>query len=231
MDGILIIDKEKGWTSHDVCAFIRSRFKIKKVGHGGTLDPLATGLLVILLGRATRLFDSVAAADKEYGATMRLGIRTDSHDLDGRILEERDPSGITKDDVERTFQMFRGEILQTPPMISALKHKGMRLYQLARQGKTVERVQRLVTIHRLELKVFRFPEVEFFAHVSKGTYLRTLVDDMGKRLGCFATLTELRRLKCGEFDLENAVTLPALKTMDMKEMSRRVRMSSSALVV
>jgi tRNA pseudouridine55 synthase len=228
MDGIIIVDKEKGWTSHDVCAFIRSRFGIKKVGHAGTLDPLATGVLIILLGRATRLFDSIAAYDKQYFGTMRLGMKTDSHDLDGKVLGEADWRGVTNEQLEQVFQMFRGEIEQEPPMISALKHKGVRLYKLARQGKTVERAKRAIVVRQLELKAVRLPEVDFFAHVSKGTYLRTLVHNIGERLGCFATLTDLRRLRCGDFGIDDAVSTAALKQVDPRSLGRFVRMASFA---
>ena len=228
MDGVLIVDKEKGWTSHDVCAFIRSRFKIAKVGHGGTLDPFATGVLIILLGRATKLFNSIAAADKQYFGTMRLGIKTDSHDRDGKVLGEKDWSGTTPEKIESVMKRFRGAIEQKPPMVSALKHKGVRLYQLARQGKTVERENRHVVVHQLETRDFRFPEVDFFAHVSKGTYLRTLVDDMGEQLGCYAMLNELRRLRSGDFSIEDAVTIPQLKQMEIASIGRHVRLGSFA---
>ncbi|MBI4388251.1 MAG: tRNA pseudouridine(55) synthase TruB [Candidatus Omnitrophica bacterium] len=228
MDGILVVDKDKGWTSHDVCALIRSRFKLAKVGHGGTLDPLATGVLIILLGRATKLFESVAATNKQYLGTMRLGIKTDSHDWDGKVLGEADWKGVTAEQVESVFQTFRGEITQKPPMISALKHKGVRLYKLARQGKTVERIERPITVYQLEVKATRFPEVDFFAHVSKGTYLRTLVHDIGEALGCFATLAALRRVRSGDFSIEESVTIPELKQMDIRELGRHVRMKSFA---
>lgn len=229
MDGILVVDKEKGWTSHDVCALIRSRFKLTKVGHGGTLDPLATGILIILLGKATKLFESVAATDKQYVGTMRLGMKTDSHDCDGKIQGKADWQHITVEQLESVLQTFRGEITQRPPMVSALKHKGVRLYKLARQGKTVDRAERSITIHQLELRSARLPEVDFFAHVSKGTYLRTLVHDIGEALGCFATLMALRRVRSGEFSLEEAVTISGLKQMDVRELSRHVRMKSFAL--
>ena len=230
MDGILIVDKEKGWTSHDVCAFIRSRFGIRKVGHGGTLDPSATGVLVVLLGRATKLFDSVAACDKHYLGTLQLGLMTDSYDKDGRVIAESDWRFVTPEKLKAAFELFRGQIEQKPPMVSALKHKGVRLYKLARQGKSVEREKRVVTIYQLEVKSIRFPEVDFTAHVSRGTYLRTLVHDIGEKLGCYGILTELRRLQCGDFSLEDAVSIPALKQMTPRELGRYVRMSSAALM-
>lgn len=228
MDGVLVVDKDKGWTSHDVCALIRSRFKIKKVGHGGTLDPLATGVLIVLLGRATRLFDSVAASDKQYVGTMCLGVKTDSHDRDGQIIGTADWQAVTAEKLESVLQSFRGEIEQVPPMISALKHKGVRLYKLARQGKEVERPSRTIIVHKFEVQAVRFPEVDFFAHVSKGTYLRTLVHDIGERLGCYAVLQELRRVRCGEFGLEDAVSVNDLKTMDVRDLGRWIRRSTFA---
>ncbi len=232
MDGILIVDKEKGWTSHDICAFIRSRFGIEKVGHGGTLDPLATGVLIILLGRATRMFDSIAASDKHYFGTMLLGVKTDSHDGDGKILEERqcDWNSVTIDKIEFVLEKFRGKLTQRPPMISALKYKGVRLYKLARQGKTVDRPERSITVYQLEIKETRFPEIDFVAHVSKGTYVRTLVHDIGEELGTLAILKNLRRLKCGEFGIEDALTIPALKQMTSRELLRHIRMTSAALM-
>ncbi len=223
MDGILIVDKEKGWTSHDVCAFIRRRFGIQKVGHGGTLDPLATGVLVVLFGRATKLFDSVAASDKHYFGTMLLGVQTDTFDRDGKVVAQAPWDFVTGEKIEAVFSRFRGKIEQKPPMYSALKHKGVRLYHLARQGKTVDRETRIVTVHELEMKDVRLPEVDFSAKVSKGTYLRTLIQDIGEVLGSFAILNELRRLKCGEFSIEDAVSIEMLKQMDVHQLAKYVR--------
>lgn len=230
MDGILIVDKEKGWTSHDVCAFIKSRFGIPKVGHGGTLDPLATGVLVILLGRATRMFNTVSSSEKEYLGTMLLGVETDSHDQDGRVVAEKAWDFVTKEKVEETFKKFRGEIMQKPPMISALKHKGVRLYQLARQGKEVEREARPVMVKQLESKTFRLPEIDFVTTVSRGTYVRTLVHDIGETLGTCAILKELRRTRSGDFKIEDSIKIAALKQMDQHTLVRHVRMSAMALV-
>lgn len=223
-----MVDKEKGWTSHDVCALIRKRFRLEKVGHGGTLDPLATGVLIILLGRATKCFDQVAASDKQYMGTMRLGVQTDSHDSEGQVVAKGDWSGITTEKLGEVFKEFRGELEQIPPMISALKHKGVRLYKLARQGKMVDRPKRMITVHHLEMKEIRLPEVDFFAHVSKGTYLRTLIHDIGLRLGCFAMLSELRRIRCGDYGLEDAVSIPELKQMEVRQLGRWVRQGSFA---
>ena len=186
-DGILLVDKPENWTSHDVCAYVRRRFAIKKVGHAGTLDPLATGLLVLLIGRATKISMPLSSCNKEYLGVMELGIQTDSHDRHGKVIAEAPWEHITLEGIQaKAAKEFTGEIIQVPPMVSALKHEGTRLYKLARQGKTVERKGRAVTVFefRLEKKEGRF--VNFFAHVSKGTYLRTLINDLGDALGCHA---------------------------------------------
>lgn len=229
-DGILIVDKEKGWTSHDVCAFIRSRFKIAKVGHGGTLDPMATGVLVILLGRATRMFDSIAATEKYYEGTIRVGFQTDTHDIEGKMTGEKSWDHISAEQIHETAKYYQGEIQQIPPMVSALKHKGVRLYKLARRGQEVAREARAVKIYEFVIRDIRLPEINFFAHVSKGTYVRTLAHDFGAQLGSAGVLSELRRLRSGEFDLEDAVTIAQLKKMDSHDLARHVRMSSAALI-
>ncbi len=228
MDGVVIVDKEKGWTSHDVCAFIRSRFRIRKVGHAGTLDPMATGVLIVLVGRATKLSQSLSSCNKEYLGTMQLGLKTDSHDSSGQVLATASYDGVTPEKLEAVLGEFRGEIDQMPPMISALKHNGVRLYKLARQGKEVVRQKRKITVFRFDLLDVKLPEITFSAHVSKGTYLRTLVHDVGERLGCFAALTALRRTRCGEFSLSDALTISALKQMKAEELGRCVRMASAA---
>lgn len=222
-DGILLVDKPQDWTSHDVCAYVRRRFAIKKVGHAGTLDPLATGLLVLLIGRATKLSMPLSACDKEYFGIMELGIQTDSHDRHGKVVAEAPWEHITLDAVrEKAAREFTGEIIQVPPMVSALKHEGKRLYKLARQGKVVERKGRAVTVFefRLEKKEDRF--VHFFAHVSKGTYLRTLISDLGDALGCHAALASLRRLRSGQFRLDQSVTLEDLKRFTPQQLGEKI---------
>lgn len=227
LEGVLAVDKPKGWTSHDVCAFVRKRFRISKVGHAGTLDPLATGVLVLLLGRATKLSQELSSCDKEYYGTFELGVETDSHDRDGRVLHEAPWQGIDIEKIQKVLPAFRGEIEQMPPMISAIRYKGMRLYQLARRGTVVPREKRKITVHafRVEEQEGRF--VKFFSHVSKGTYLRTLVHDIGEALGCHATLSELRRIRAGDFRLENAVTIDDLKNFTIDELDRRLAPLSS----
>lgn len=227
IDGILLVDKPQGWTSHDVCAFVRKRFRIEKVGHAGTLDPQATGLLVLLLGRATKNSMQLSASDKEYRGIMELGVQTDSHDRQGEILRQADWSGVTLEDVRHKALEFTGEIIQVPPMVSALKHKGVPLYKLARKGKTVPREGRNVTVYRFEIEKKEDRFVHFSAKVSKGTYLRTLVNDLGEALGCLATLAELRRTVCGSFTLEKSVTVETLKQEEWEAVKPRVIPMSS----
>jgi tRNA pseudouridine55 synthase len=206
--GFLLVDKPTGWTSHDVVAKVRSRVG-GKVGHAGTLDPLATGLLVLGIGGATRLLRFVQGARKEYLATAQFGVATDSLDADGAILS-REPLHVTSEEVEAAMARFRGEILQVPPMVSARKVEGRRLYELAREGKIVEREARPVVIHRLELVDLApsdYPEVTFRTVCSTGTYVRTLADDLARALGGRAHLTALRRVRIGALNVSDAVSV------------------------
>lgn len=231
IDGVLLVDKPENWTSHDVCAFVRRRFGIKKVGHAGTLDPLATGLLVLLLGKATKSSMQLSACDKEYFGALELGVQTDSHDRHGKVTAEAPWEHITLDAIRaKAAKEFTGDIVQVPPMVSALKHEGTRLYKLARQGKTVVRDGRPVTVYefRFEKKEGKF--VEFLAYVSKGTYVRTLVNDLGESLGCYATLARLRRLRSGPFRLEQSVTIDALKNFTPVELRAKVLPLSATLI-
>ncbi|MBU3760049.1 MAG: tRNA pseudouridine(55) synthase TruB [Candidatus Omnitrophica bacterium] len=228
VDGILLVDKPKDWTSHDVCAFVKKRFNIKKVGHAGTLDPLATGLLVLLLGSATKQSASLTASDKDYEGVMELGVETDSHDRCGKVIAESDPSGVHLEMVREKAKAFTGPILQVPPMVSALKHNGVRLYKLARKGQEVPREGREVTVHRFDIRGQEGKFISFFSSVSKGTYVRTLVHDLGKALGCLATLAELRRSRSGVFSIENSVTIDALKNMTPDELRSKVLRIRSA---
>jgi tRNA pseudouridine55 synthase len=218
LDGILAVDKPQGWTSHDVCAFVRKRFRIPKVGHAGTLDPLATGVLVLLLGRATKLSRELSSCDKDYFGRFQLGVETDSHDRDGQVLREAPWEGITMKRIQEVIPSFTGEIEQTPPMISAIRYKGVRLYHLARKGTVVPREKRRIVVHEFRVEDQEGSLVRFFARVSKGTYLRTLVNDIGETLGCHATLNELRRVRAGEFGLEKAVDIESLKKLSLAEL-------------
>lgn len=210
--GFLLVDKPQDWTSHDVVAKVRNLLGMKKVGHAGTLDPMATGLLVLGLGRATRLLRFVQEAEKEYVARAQFGVATDSLDADGAVLS-RDPMEIDQHDVESVLERFRGSILQVPPMVSARKVEGRRLYELAREGQDVEREARPVTIYSLELTDFApsdYPQVEFRVRCSKGTYVRTLADDMARALGGRAHLTELRRTRNGGLSVADAHSVESI---------------------
>lgn len=222
LEGILAVDKPKGWTSHDVCAFVRKRFRIAKVGHAGTLDPLATGVLVLLLGRATKLSQELSSCDKEYFGTFELGIETDSHDRDGRVIHQTHWEGVTLEKVRAVLPRFVGEIEQVPPMISAIRYKGTRLYHLARRGTVVPREKRRITVYEFRVESLNGPFGKFFSCVSKGTYLRTLVHDIGEALGCHATLSELRRIRAGDYRLSDAVTVEELRNLSVEDLSRRI---------
>lgn len=220
--GVLLVDKPVEWTSHDVVGFIRSRFNVEKVGHCGTLDPNATGLLVIVLGRATKLSQRLAGDDKDYEGDMLLGVVTDSQDLCGKVLEEKDTSKVSEEEVRTVFGRFVGELLQTPPMVSAKKIGGKKLYELARQGKEIERESKPIVIHRLDITAVALPVVSFAVACSKGTYVRTICHDIGQELGCGASLKSLRRTRSGEFKLEDAVTVDAMREWTQEELSRKL---------
>ncbi len=210
MNGVLVLDKPEGKTSFDVVAEVRRRLKVKKAGHTGTLDPFATGLLPICLGEATRLAGLITEGDKSYEATVRLGASTDTQDLTGKVLAEAPVPTLTREQIEQALERFRGEIDQAPPMFSAVKVDGKRLYELARRGEQVERVTRKVVVHRLELLELALPELKLAVRCSKGTYVRTLGHDLGEALGCHAHLTALRRVESAGFRLEQAITLREL---------------------
>ena len=206
-NGILVIDKPAGWTSHDVVAKLRGILHVKRIGHAGTLDPMATGVLPVFVGRATRAVEFAAEREKEYIAGLRLGVVTDTQDCTGTTLETH-PVEVTRDQVEAILDRFRGDLQQIPPMYSAVKKNGRKLYELARRGVEVERQPRPVTIHRLEL-LDQVSPTDYTLRVlcSKGTYVRTLCHDMGQALGCGGTLFSLRRTRSAGFTLEDAVTL------------------------
>ncbi len=220
MDGILVVDKPADWTSHDVVNFVRMRFHIKKVGHSGTLDPMATGVLVLLLGRATKLAKKFMEDDKEYQATLTLGIRTDTSDSYGNILEKKDRLDVSIEDIKKVFKEFVGELMQVPPMVSALKHEGKRLYELARQGKVVERKPRKIHIYELEIIRFNLPGVSFRVRCSKGTYIRTLSEEIGEKLGCGAHLSMLRRIMSGKFSIDTASTIETLRSISKEKLNQ-----------
>jgi tRNA pseudouridine55 synthase len=214
LDGLLLVDKPSGCTSHDVVDFVRKRFKFKKVGHCGTLDPLATGLLMLVIGKATKLQDLLMAEDKVYRGTMKLGETTDSQDADGKILESKPVPALTQEQLLEVMKKYSGDFYQTPPMVSAVKKQGVPLYKLARQGKTVEREPRLVHISRYKITGWNLPLITFEIDCSKGFYVRTYCHDIGNDLGCGAHLTALTRLKSGNFSLEKAVSWKALQAAE-----------------
>ncbi len=206
-NGILIVDKPQGWTSMDVCAKLRGVFHERRVGHGGTLDPMATGVLPVFVGRATRAAEFAAGADKEYVAALKLGVVTDTQDTAGTVLEKR-PVTAARADLEAALPRFRGEIAQIPPMFSAVRRDGKKLYELARKGQEVEREPRKIVIKTLEITRSIGPdEYELRVVCSKGTYVRTLCHDIGQALGCGGAMSALRRVGAAGFGLEQAVTL------------------------
>ena len=210
-DGVLLIDKPTGCTSHDVVDYVRNRFHFKKVGHCGTLDPLATGLLMLVIGKATKIQDLLMSEDKEYAGTMKLGIATDSQDADGKILEEKPVPTLTREQLDAAFIKYTGDFYQVPPMVSALKKQGVPLYKLARAGKTVEREPRLVHISSYVIDEIALPLVKFRIHCSKGFHVRTYCHDIGCDLGCGAHLAQLSRLKSGNFSLDHALSWETLQ--------------------
>ena len=221
-DGVVLIDKPAGLTSHDVVDRIRRRFRIRKVGHGGSLDPQATGLLVVLLGKGTRLSDRFLNSDKEYEGVMRLGVTTDSYDLDGTVQSEAPWQGVSREQVEAVMRRFQGDLMQTPPMISAVKKGGVPLYKLARKGQEVEREARLVHLYEFTLLSFSPPDVGFRLRCTKGTYVRSLCHDVGQALGCGAVLASLRRTASGAFRVEDAIRLDEALDLAPEDFSARI---------
>jgi tRNA pseudouridine55 synthase len=222
IDGVLMIDKESGMTSHDVVAIVRKRLGIKKVGHCGTLDPLATGLLLIVLGRGTKIQDLLMAEDKEYEGSMRLGISTDSQDADGEVVDSRPVPQLTPANIEEAFAKYDGDFYQLPPMVSAIKQGGVALYKLARQGKVVEREPRFVHVFAHEIRNITLPDIEFRVVCSKGFYVRTYAHDIGETLSCGAHLRSLRRTKSGRFSLDHAITVSQLREEEPSWVCERV---------
>lgn len=212
MNGILLVDKPSGMTSHDVVDRVRKAAKMRRVGHTGTLDPAATGLLILCLGNATRLSEFLTGLDKVYEGTMRFGVITDSYDFDGKVVEQRPVPALTPEQIQGAFNEFTGEIMQVPPMVSAVKVGGERLYKLARKGETVEREPRKVNVKEFALLSYNEPDAAFRVRCTRGTYARTLCFDVGEKLGCGATLASLRRTAVGKHTIERAKALDALQT-------------------
>lgn len=217
MNGVIIINKECGMTSHDVVAEVRKILRMRTVGHTGTLDPDATGVLPVCVGRATKLSQFFLSSDKEYEATLVFGVRTDTQDSTGNVVSEVREMNFVKKEVEEAFSKLTGEIEQVPPMVSAVRHKGRRLYELARKGEEVERAPRKIQIFKLEIINCQLPRVRFRVVCSKGTYIRTLCADTGDMLGCGAHQAELTRVRSGPFRLSDSVTLKELRELDNPE--------------
>ena len=212
MNGILLIDKQPDWTSNDVVAKLKGILHQRRIGHSGTLDPMATGLLVVFVGRATRAVEFAEGHDKRYIAGLRLGITTNTQDITGTVLEEKKVT-VTREKLEKALEGFRGAIQQIPPMYSAIKHDGRRLYDIARKGGEVERKPRAITIH--EIQVIGQQDGDWLLDVrcSKGTYVRTLCHDLGQALGCGGCMSSLRRVEAGRFSVDQAVTLFQVQQM------------------
>ena len=222
LDGVLLVDKAEGMTSHDVVALIRRKLAIKKVGHCGTLDPIATGLLLLTIGRGTKVQDLLMSEDKDYAGTLTLGATTSTQDRQGEIVNVRPVPQLEENEIRAAFEKFRGDFYQLPPMVSAKKHGGVPLYKLARQGKVVEREPRFVHVYRYTIDRIALPEIDFSVVCSKGFYVRTYVNDIGEVLGCGGHLKSLRRIKSGRFDVANAISVEQIRNTEREEIVRRI---------
>jgi tRNA pseudouridine55 synthase len=221
-DGAVLVDKPAGPTSHDVVEAIRRRFGIKKVGHCGTLDPNATGLLILVLGRATKLSEKLMASDKVYEGTMKFGETTNSYDADGELVASLPVPPLTLDQLNDTAATFIGDQMQMPPMVSAVKKDGVPLYKLARKGIEVERKPRFIHIYQFRVTSYQEPLAQFRVACTKGTYVRSLVHDLGQKIGCGAFLANLRRLVSGQFDVKDAIEFEELLQISSSALEQRV---------
>jgi tRNA pseudouridine55 synthase len=220
-EGVLLIDKTQGWTSHDIVNKVRRCLKIRSVGHAGTLDPLATGLLIVLVGKATKVSQYLMSLSKVYDGELVLGKETNSHDVEGETVAEFPvPEGLDEENFRKQMATFIGDQYQTPPMFSAKKLNGVPLYKLARQGQEVKREPRFINISKFELLEWNKPSAKFRLACSKGTYVRTVCHDLGKRIGCGAHMTQLRRISSGKFDVANAITVDQLAQMNPSEIKK-----------
>ncbi len=220
--GVLLIDKAPDMTSHDVVAIARRALNTKKIGHCGTLDPMATGLLMLVIGRATKIQDLLMSEDKEYVGTLTLGGVTSTQDRQGELLESKPVPEFTEAEIHQAFAAFEGEFEQMPPMVSAIKKDGVPLYKLARKGQEVERALRPVRVTCWQVSRIALPEVDFTVNCSKGFYVRTYAHDIGGKLGCGGHLSALRRTRSGKFTLERAVTVADLKTVAREDLLKQV---------
>src|SRR5947208_3198652 len=222
LDGAILIDKPAGPTSHDVVDAIRRQFQIKKVGHCGTLDPNATGLLIIVLGRGTKLSEKLMADDKVYEGAIKFGESTNSYDADGDLLASLPVPPLTLDQLNEAAAQFVGDLMQTPPMVSAVKIGGVPLYKLARKGMEVEREPRLVHIYNFRFSAYAEPIAHFRLACTKGTYVRSIAHDLGQKLGCGAHLATLRRVASGKFEVAQSIPLAEVLKLSSRELETRV---------
>ena len=222
-DGLLLVDKPSDWTSNDVVVKIRNHFKFSKVGHGGTLDPMATGLLVLLIGRGTKLSDRIMGGDKTYEGVIRLGVATNTQDADGEVMEEKNAAHITREQVESVInQNYLGDIEQIPPMVSAIKKDGVPLYKMARKGQEIEREPRRIHIYSFEVLAFENPLITFRVKSTKGTYVRTLAHDIGSDLGVGGSLDRLRRTASGPLTIDKAHTMEEILACDRETVGAKM---------
>jgi len=220
--GILVLNKPTGMTSHDVVDEVRAKLKMRKVGHAGTLDPIATGVLIILVGVATKLFHRLVNLDKRYRATLLLGEKTTTGDKEGLTIEAKDASCITEDNIREVFQSFKGSSLQVPPMVSAKHYKGKRLYKWAHKGIEVKREPKSISIYELNIEKLYLPRVDFSVHCSKGTYIRKLVEDIGDSLGCGAHILNICRTSVGPWNLKEAIELKDVNESYLRDIPMEV---------
>ena len=222
LDGAILVDKPAGPTSHDVVDNVRKQFAIKKAGHAGTLDPAATGLLLVLLGRGTKLSERLMSDDKVYSGVMKFGETTNSYDADGDLVASLPVPPMTLEELNSTADTFLGDLMQTPPMVSAVKKDGVPLYKLARKGIEVERKPRLIHIYSFRFTNYEEPFGSFRVACTKGTYVRSLAHELGQKLGCGAHLTTLRRVVSGKFDVQDAIQYEDLLHLSVSELQKRV---------
>lgn len=222
MEGILLVDKPGDHTSHDVIARLRGKLKMKRIGHAGTLDPMATGLLIVLVGKATRVSQYLVSLDKEYEGTIELGKVTDTQDAEGEMMETRPVPPFTEAEVKAAIDGFLGDQYQTPPMYSAVKIDGVPLYKSARKGEEVEREPRFIRVASWQITRFGLPRFDFRLRCTKGTYVRTLAHDLGQKLGCGAHLAALRRTATDKFNVSQALTLEQIQAMSLPEIEARL---------
>jgi tRNA pseudouridine55 synthase len=222
LDGVLLVDKPGAHTSHDVVARLRGKLRMRKVGHAGTLDPMATGLLIVLLGRATRVSQFLISLDKEYEGSIELGKTTNTQDADGEVMETRPVPDLTGEQVAAAMRGFTGDQYQTPPMFSAIKIGGVPLYKMARKGEEVEREPRFIRVMSWDLLAFASPRIDFRLRCTKGTYVRTLAHELGAKIGCGAHLSSLRRTGSGRFSVAQALTMEQIEAMTIPEIEGRL---------